>query len=205
MVDASVWPGLIGAGIGAGGAVFAQIISASFTARRENSRLLWEKEKHDRELSMRESERFVSLKQELYSRYISLTYDPINKIMRETDREYVDEPDWQERMPQYNEELTDLRSNIRLVGPPVVYERVEYSHAAMLGAMFTAMSPTQYSLEKRRKNAQDALRAWQQVSNAMRADLRGDEKALHRISESVAAEHRQKLSAQPLSNEHEPE
>jgi hypothetical protein len=58
LADAATWPVLVGAAIGAGGAVVAQVTSAVFTARRETARLEWEKGKHERELKLRESERF---------------------------------------------------------------------------------------------------------------------------------------------------
>ena len=72
--------------------MIAQVTSAIFTARRETERLSWEKHRQERDWRLRESERFLSLKQELYSRYIALT----NKITMETvlltQKEYTNEP-----------------------------------------------------------------------------------------------------------------
>ena len=50
---------IIGAAIGAGGAITAQITTAIATARRERSRLAWEKERQDREWKLREEERWL--------------------------------------------------------------------------------------------------------------------------------------------------
>jgi hypothetical protein len=181
------WPVLLGAAIGASGAVVAQVISALFTARREAARLAWEQEKEERNWKFREAERFLSMKQELYSRYISLTYAPIMKTIDLTRHEYTDAPDWHKQVPEYvgplMDEVDQLRWDIRLLGSPVVFERVEYSNAAILVAISEAGRPDRSTLERRHEFARTALDAWQQVSDAMRADLRGDEESLRKIRE----------------------
>ena len=189
MADSASWPALLGAAIGAGGAVLAQVISAVFTARREATRLTWEQGKQEREWKLRDSDRFLTRKQELYSRYISLTYAPIMDTVQLTRREYATNPDWHELVPEYvgplGDEIDDLRWNIRLLGSPIVAERVEYSNASVLVAISEAGRPDRTTIERRHELAKMALSAWQQVSDAMRADLRGDELALQRIRDGV--------------------
>ena len=186
MADSSPWPVLIGAALGAGGAVFAQVIAALFTARREAARLAWEQHKQERDWKLHESDRFLSLKQELYSRYISLTYTPIADTVELTRKEYVTSPEWHKRVPDYAgpsyDEINHLRWSIRLLGSPIVSERVEYS---ALVATAEAGRPDRTTIEKRHEFALIALKAWQQVSDAMRADLRGDEHRLQQIRDEI--------------------
>jgi hypothetical protein len=112
------------------------------------------------------------------------------------DGEYATEPDWRERVPSFGEEfereLESLRWNIRLLGPPIVFQHVEYSHVHLVLALLVANFPARYSLKHRRKVADDALRSWQKVSNTMRTDLRGDEETLQRFEREVPG-HRQEL------------
>ena len=189
MAASDAVPVIIGAAIGAGGAVIAQVTSAVFTARREAARLKWEKERQGREWKLREAERFMSIKQELYSRYISILYRPITDTMALTRSEYATQPDWPKLVPKYvgslQEEIDNLRWNIRLLGSPVVAERVEFSNAALLVATSTAGRPDEHTIEERHEFADQALRAWQQVRDAMRADLRGDEEALQLMALEV--------------------
>ncbi len=60
---------IFGALIGAGGAIFAQVTTAIATARRDRSRLDWEKQQQNREWDVREEERFLAIKQEQYARF----------------------------------------------------------------------------------------------------------------------------------------
>jgi hypothetical protein len=149
-------PVIIGAAIGAGGAVIAQVTSAVFTARRETERLTWEKERQAREWKVRESERFLSHKQELYSRYLSMTYQPIMDTLQLTGKEYAIGEDWHALVPEFTEsfesELNSLRWNIRLLGAPVVFERIEYSHVTLILALLQAKRPTECSLKSGRSS-----------------------------------------------------
>lgn len=63
---------LIGAGIGAGGAVLAQATASIFSGRRDTERLRWEQAKQDRDEHLRREERFIELKRELYGRYLAM-------------------------------------------------------------------------------------------------------------------------------------
>jgi predicted nucleic acid-binding Zn-ribbon protein len=87
---------------------------------------------------------------------------------------------------EFEQELESLRWNIRLLGPPIVFEHLEYSHVHLILALTVANFPDRYSIEHRRKVANDALRAWQQVSNTMRADLRGDEETLQQFEKVLS-------------------
>ncbi|MHA6628351.1 hypothetical protein ACU61A_23180 [Pseudonocardia sichuanensis] len=191
MITPTTLPILIGAAIGAGGAIFAQVIAALFTARREAARLAWDKSKQDRDWKLRDADRLLAAKQTLYSRYISLLYRPVMDTVQLTRKEYATTPNWHDLVPAYvgplADEIDDLRWNIRLVGSPVVAERVEYSNAALLVAVSEAGRPDRSSLDKRHELAARALTAWRQVSEAMRADIRGDDVALERIHREVSA------------------
>jgi hypothetical protein len=194
MATSDALPVIIGAAIGAGGAVIAQITSAVFTSRRETARLTWEKERQAHEWKLREAERFMSIKQELYSRYISLTYRPIMETMELTRKEYATQPDWHKLVPEYvgplQDEIDNLRWNIRLLGSPVVADCVEVSNVTILTAILEAGWPTGHTIERRHEDADRALRAWQEVSKAMHADLRGDEEALKRMAVEIYGKRR---------------
>ena len=185
MTTPATLPILLAAAIGAGGAVVAQVIAALFTARREAARLEWEKSKQEHDWKLRETDRLLAAKQALYSRYISLLYRPVMDTVQLTRKEYASEVNWHDLVPAYvgslADEIDDLRWNVRLVGSPIVAERVEFSNAALLVAVSEAGRPDRTSLEKRREFAERALAAWRQVSEAMRADLRGDDAALEQL------------------------
>jgi hypothetical protein len=182
--DLSAWTVVIGAAIGASGAVVAQVIAAMFTARRETSRLRWEQERQAREWKIKESERFLELKQQLYTRLLSMSYNPVMDVLALTRTEYIGKPGWQQSVPEYvgafQEEIDRLRWNIRLVGSHVVSERVEVFNASLLVALSEAAWGNRNSIERRHEFAELALRAWQDLSNVMRSDLAGDEEALAR-------------------------
>lgn len=163
MITPTTLPVLIAAGIGAGGAVIAQVIAALFTARRETARLAWEKSKQEQDSKHRESDRLLAAKQALYSRYISLLYRPVMDTVQLTRKEYASSPGWNSLIPAYSgsltDEIDDLRWNVRLVGSPLVAERVEFSNAALLVAISEAGRPDRSSLKKRQEFAQQALDA----------------------------------------------
>jgi hypothetical protein len=201
MITPTTLPILIAAAIGAGGAVIAQVIAAFFTARREAARLVWEESKQEHDWRLRETDRLLAAKQTLYSRYISLLYRPVMDTVQLMRKEYVNEPDWHNLIPAYSgslaEEIDDLRWNVRLVGSPIVAEHVEFSNATLLVAVSEAGRPDRSSLEKRREFAGQALDAWRQVSEAMRADLRGDDAALERLHKKAVARRGTILGQEP--------
>ncbi|MEZ4491683.1 MAG: hypothetical protein R3C29_00025 [Dehalococcoidia bacterium] len=178
----SAWIPVAAAAIGAGGAVIAQVVTSGFTARRENRRLDWEKSRQEREWGLREAERFLETKREMYSRYIALTYKPMMDTVSLVRGEYADAPGWESRVPQYSgpvyDEVERLRFDIRLLGSPVVFERCRYLNATILVATRRALGPDLQPLERRRSPPTRLCEAWQEVSDIMRADLKGDEEFL---------------------------
>ena len=100
-------PILIGAAIGAGGAIISQVIAAIFTARREGARLMWEKAKQEHDWKLREEDRLLVAKQTLYSRYVSLLYRPVMVTVQLTRDEYANKPNWNDRVPSYVGPLAD--------------------------------------------------------------------------------------------------
>lgn len=194
-------PLIAAAAIGAGGAVAAQIISSVVTGRRDTKRFDWERQRQERDWKIHESDRFMTHKQELYSRYLSITYDPIMDTVQLTRQEYADGPDWHQLVPEYvgplQTEIDKLRWDIRLVGSPTVAERVEFSNASLLIAISEAGWPSRHTIERRHEFADNALRAWQQVSDAMRADLRGDDAGLRRLAEQFYSRRRITTAPEP--------
>jgi hypothetical protein len=75
---------VLGAAIGAGSAIVTQVIALIAESKRERKRVQREQERFDRELELRRDERFLDIKQDLYSRLgllaselINYTYYPI--------------------------------------------------------------------------------------------------------------------------------
>ena len=81
---------LISASVGAASAIGGQMFANIHTSKRETKRLAWEKDKFSKELELRQSEKFLDLKRELYSKFIGTTYDIVvgtSVLMPETEEE----------------------------------------------------------------------------------------------------------------------
>jgi hypothetical protein len=157
------------AAIGAGGAVSAQVISAVVTARKATKQFNWERYKQERDWKMREDERFLSLKQELYSNYDLqitnfLTY--IDRLINPLPG--LDEP----QSPDFLA-LQRLKSNIDLVAAEEVWRPVDMAYVSVDGAVSSARSH-RTSYENRKEEAAQGTKAWLRALEAMRADLRGE-------------------------------
>jgi hypothetical protein len=164
---------VLGALIGAGGAVIAQVASSVFTGRRESKRFAWEQGKQERDWEMREAERFLHVKQDLYSRYLSQASRVITHaywVIQEPD---VSDPE----EPADFAELRSLRWNITLLGSTAVDDSVANSFQRLLSAGQAADSPN-VSAERRLETAHRAREAWQAAIRVMRADLFGDQELI---------------------------
>ena len=174
MSASSAVPIAVGALIGAGGAVAAQIVASIFTAHREDRRLNWEKERQDRDWKMRRAERFLSVKQDIYSRYIHLAYrfisyaDRLRKERVEDDTAKAEPLEW--------DELSRLRWSIVLLGSPPVQEYLKKSYDGIYSAVHAA-EQSKYR-EGRLKAVHAARIAQEEVTEAMCADLLDDQEAI---------------------------
>ncbi len=169
-------PVIVGAAIGAGGAVIAQVTSAVFTARRETARLAWDRQRQEREWKMQEGERFLNLKQELYASYAVL----VDRFWVTADSlvSYYDEKEPASQKPKIpdSNELERLEHTIRLVAPKEVSEAVYDNFSKVLEAVECA--DNQYrdkSTKTKMGYANKALEAWWVMHRAMRADLHRSE------------------------------
>ncbi len=172
MAASDAVPVIVGAAIGAGGAVIAQITSAVFTSRRERRQLDWNKERQAREWKMREDERFLSLKQELYTSYSVLanqfwaTADSLTSYDGKDESEKPKIPDW--------DELERLERNIQLIAPEEVSGPTTDCFAKLLEAVESGENKYKdKSQATKQKAAHKALEAWWIMNRAMRADLHG--------------------------------
>ena len=171
MAASEVAPVVIGAAIGAGGAVLAQVVTSVFTGRRETQRLEWERGRQDREWEIRRAERFLDLKRELYSDFLAQAGEFVSFITRAEDPPGSPQPE----LPSPGK-LHQLRANIRLIAPQDVYVKADVAALALIGAAW-ALTPTGAStdLEEARKEAASAQQALTGARRAMRHDLRGEE------------------------------
>ena len=161
-------PVIVGAAIGAGGAIIGQITASMFTARRERARLAWEQERQQRDWDIRDTERFFGLRHELYAAY----YGGCQAI------DYVYQEDNPESPPPFGrpiaqpdgEELDRLRSSIALVAPHDVSRRVDEAYRRVSDAVFFGMYPTAATDRERREAIGEAGVAVDAAFQAMRAD-----------------------------------
>jgi hypothetical protein len=164
-------PIIVGAAIGAGGAVAAQITVSIFAGRRETKRLNWERERQDLDWQIREAERFLSVRQDLYGQYVDLAnrfLSHARQVNRDEEGRDPKEVEW----PDVRE-LRRLRWTIELLGSPLVQDRVGESYTALLTAVDAA--ERRMPDETREETMGQAQDAWRAVTRAMRADLHGDQ------------------------------
>jgi len=166
-------PVIIGAAIGAGGAVIAQVVSSLFTARRERGQFDWEKKRQEREWEMRKEERFLRLKQEAYSDIMLMANTFLTYIYYAVDYAHSEPDEPRPAVPNLQEMLR-LRSNIEIIAPKEVSEPVRTAVVKLIETKDVSDSP-HLSLERIAKEANEAESKWREAYRAMRADLYGGE------------------------------
>lgn len=175
------WIAILSAGVGAAGAVAAQLVSSFFNRGHDRDRLEWEKAQRQSEQRAREIERTADWKLELYSRFLRITYQPIISALQHAQAEVRGDDVIHARVPKFDadfeSELNDLRWQIKLVGSLAVAGRVEMVHGLMVVVMLQLGVPDMYTAERRVEVSKDALGQWQELSHAMRFDLNGDDSA----------------------------
>ena len=157
---------LIGAVIGAGGAVLAQITASIFSGRHDTKRLEWEQAKEAREWDRRRAERFLDLKRELYSDFGAQASRWSSFISRAQD---LPRPE----LPEV-EKLHRVMSNIELIAPPAVNVRVRMAGVELIGAVFGTFA-SDMTPEQIKEEGSKASSSLARAKSAMRTDLRGDE------------------------------
>jgi hypothetical protein len=112
---------ILAASVGALGAIGGQVVAAIFTARRETRRLLWEQEQAKRAERLARTERFVELRREIFSRFLSAARDwrrfnALDSMQFEgkkwdLDNDYADDvrnSDWRERKNIVFESIAEI-------------------------------------------------------------------------------------------------
>jgi hypothetical protein len=154
--------------------VTAQIVASIFTVHREDRRLLWERERQDRDWEIRDAERFLSVKQDIYSQYVHLANrfvlyaDWLRKERLKGNTAEVEPLEW--------DELSRLRWNIMLLAPQPVQDYVNKSYDRIYSAVHAVEQSK--SREGRLTTVRAARNAQQEVTEAMRADLLDAQEAL---------------------------
>jgi hypothetical protein len=162
-------PVIIGAAIGAGGAVIAQVISSAFTAKREHKQLDWETKRQEREWEMRQEERFLKLKQELYSSLTFTANNFLTYIYYAVDFANSDPPEPRPSLPDLREMLR-IRSNVEIIAHEEVQRPVREALVKLIEARDASDSPS-LSRERIKKEAEEAESKWMKAYRAMRVDL----------------------------------
>ena len=160
---------IFGALIGAGGAIVAQVTTAIATARRDRSRLDWEKQQQDREWDVREDERFLAIKQEQYARFGAAASDFLDYMDPGPRQNYHNTPI---RGQPDLEPLSLIMASIDLVAPEEVSRPASLciSHITNFIRRIDAEDVTPDDL---RQDYDEARSAWQDARYAMRQDLHG--------------------------------
>jgi hypothetical protein len=160
---------IFGALIGAGGAIVAQVTTAFATARRDRSRLDWEKQQQNREWDVREEERFLAIKQEQYAKFGAAVSDFLEYMDPSLRQNYHVPP---AREQPDLEPLSLIVANIELVAPEEVSRPALLciSHITNFIRSIDAEAVTPDDL---RQDYDEARSAWQDARYAMRQDLHG--------------------------------
>ena len=159
---------IFGALIGAGGAIVAQITTATATARRDRSRLDWEKERQDREWDIREQERFLAIKQEQYARFGAA----VDKFLQSTYSTIS-----QNQVPALSElpnleQLRLISSSVELMAPEKVWRPVALCISTITNAIW-AIDAEDITPDDLRQAYDEASSTWRDARDAMRQDLHG--------------------------------
>jgi len=162
---------IIGAAIGAGGAVTAQITTAIAAARRERSRLEWEKECQDREWKAHEKERWMAEKQQLYSTYGTAVHELlsfINAKIVKTNSAALEPP----KQPDL-EALNRINANIELMAPEEVATPALRCASQLMMMVYWINAKYNMPTDQLKELADTVTRNWWDVHYAMRSDLHG--------------------------------
>jgi hypothetical protein len=158
---------IFGALIGAGGAIVAQVTTAIATARRDRSRLDWEKQQQNREWDVREEERFLAIKQEQYARFgaaVGGFLEYMDPWVRQHHRIAPTRPDL--------EPLSLIMTNIDLVAPEEV-SRPAWLCINHITNFIQSIDAEDVTPDDLSQDHDEARSAWQDARYAMRQDLHG--------------------------------
>jgi len=159
---------IFGALIGAGGAIVAQITTAIATARRDGSRLDWEKERQDSEWGLREEERFLAVKQEVYASLGAAVNDFLSYM--DLVRPDYDGPDLPALKQPDLEPLGRIRSNIELMAPEEV-SRLAGLCVLRITVTIWALNANDITADDLSQAYREAASTWLNTRDAMRRDL----------------------------------
>jgi hypothetical protein len=173
--------GLIIAGIiGAGGAVVTQIIASVVSGKRDAKRFGWERWKQEREWEIQASERFLNLKQQLYSDFIRVVDQYIFAVIR-----VINNPDSHEaeltRLPRPRE-LQQIHANIELIASAGVQEVVSDCYTAILQVAVHLKDMG----EEIGPLADEAQQARADVLPVLKRDLRGEREVVKQVKRVAA-------------------
>lgn len=160
---------IFGALIGAGGAIVAQVTTAIATARRDRSRLDWEKQQQNREWDVREEERFLAIKQEQYARFGAAVSDFLEYMDPWLRQGYHVAPP---REQPDLEPLSLIMASIDLVAPEEV-SRPAWLCINHITNFIRSIDAEDVTPDDLRQDYDEAASAWQNARYAMRQDLHG--------------------------------
>jgi hypothetical protein len=173
---------VLGAVIGAGSALITQVIALIAEARRERNRVKREQERFDRELELRKDERFLDIKQDLYSRLslmvgdlIGYTYYPIDSI---TFPQLKPAP-----FPDLKE-MKRIQSNIEMIADKERSVEIDIAVIKLLVASDMTYKDG-LPVEDKKREADTARAGWWIAQTGMHRDLSSDKEFFKRAKEVV--------------------
>ena len=171
---------VLGAVIGAGSALVTQVIALIAEARRERKRVSRERERFDRELELRKDERFLDIKQDLYSRLSLLVADLI--IHAYYPIRSITFPQLAPAPPPDLEEMRRLQSNIDMIAGEERSNEINTACIKLLSAAGTTYKDD-VPVEDKEREADAARAGWWIAQAGMRRDLSGDKEYFKRAKE----------------------
>jgi hypothetical protein len=161
-------PVIIGAAIGAGGAVLAQITASVFLGRTDTKRLRWERQRQLQDWDIRRAERFLDLKRQLYSEFALIAQEFLSYIN-------VRDPAAAARLRTPSiERLNHIQANIDLIAPENISAEAHLVTSLLTDLILSAATSSVES-EQTAQNAALAQQALLGVRIGMGTDLRGNE------------------------------
>lgn len=179
---------MLGAGLGATGAILAQGVGAYLGGRRDSRRMNWEGVQNDRAAERDRALMFNEVKRQKYAEYIGTIYPMITATRQ--DRESWSTYDVHtgvkaaEDIDPRRKVLDGLRWDFQLIAHPLVTQQAEVTYALWIILGMQTLMPGEWAPEARKQTNSDALKAWTRLAQVMRADVAGDTQQLKELSKT---------------------
>jgi hypothetical protein len=197
MSEPSAWTSLLSGGIGAGGAILAQLATSRSTRKRDEKRikfeqeqflsqlqteqkrfeekLRFEKEHSSAQLEWNRNEKFIDRKRDIYTQFLKSTFNIQFQLWSLTQTEYQHGPDWENSIPILVKSETDdinlLIAELQLLGETTIYRTTRTVYADYLGARRMLLEAEAKPLSERREIIETINKGRNDLAEIMQQDL----------------------------------